>query len=97
MRQSLGTAVFSGMIGVALFGIFLTPVFFFVLMWFSRHKQRGEVLVPKPAASMADVSGKSTVPTQQVLQPTGSLRGAGDGASGNARTPVRQEGRDGAK
>jgi multidrug efflux pump len=32
MRQSLGTAVFSGMIGVGLFGIFLTPVFFFVLL-----------------------------------------------------------------
>jgi multidrug efflux pump len=32
MRQSLGTAVFSGMIGVTLFGIFLTPVFFFVLL-----------------------------------------------------------------
>jgi multidrug efflux pump len=32
MRQSLGTAVFSGMIGVTLFGIFLTPVFFYVLL-----------------------------------------------------------------
>src|ERR1700732_1493794 len=31
MRQSLGTAVFSGMIGVTLFGIFLTPVFFNLL------------------------------------------------------------------
>ena len=31
MRQSLGTAVFSGMIGVTLFGIFLTPVFFYVI------------------------------------------------------------------
>ena len=28
MRRSLGAAVFSGMIGVALFGVFLTPVFF---------------------------------------------------------------------
>ena len=28
MRQSLGVAVFSGMLGVTLFGIFLTPVFF---------------------------------------------------------------------
>ena len=28
MRQSLGTAVFTGMIGVTLFGIFLTPVFY---------------------------------------------------------------------
>jgi multidrug efflux pump len=31
MRWSLGTAVFSGMLGVTLFGIFLTPVFFYVL------------------------------------------------------------------
>lgn len=28
MRRTLGTAVFAGMIGVTLFGIFLTPVFF---------------------------------------------------------------------
>jgi multidrug efflux pump subunit AcrB len=34
MRQALGTAVFSGMIGVTLFGIFLTPVFFSVIMKF---------------------------------------------------------------
>ena len=31
MRTALGTAVFSGMIGVTLFGIFLTPVFFFLI------------------------------------------------------------------
>jgi multidrug efflux pump len=31
MRRSLGTAVFSGMLGVTLFGIFLTPVFFYLL------------------------------------------------------------------
>ncbi|MFL5339170.1 MAG: efflux RND transporter permease subunit [Gemmataceae bacterium] len=31
MRRSLGTAVFSGMLGVTLFGVFLTPVFFYVL------------------------------------------------------------------
>ena len=31
MRQTLGTAVFSGMLGVTFFGIFLTPVFFFVI------------------------------------------------------------------
>jgi multidrug efflux pump len=28
MRRALGTAVFSGMLGVTLFGVFLTPVFF---------------------------------------------------------------------
>ena len=34
MRRTLGTAVFSGMLGVTLFGIFLTPVFFNVVDWF---------------------------------------------------------------
>ncbi len=33
MRRTLGTTVFSGMIGVTAFGIFLTPVFFFVIDW----------------------------------------------------------------
>ncbi len=32
MRRSLGTAVFSGMLGVTLFGIFLTPIFFYVIL-----------------------------------------------------------------
>jgi len=31
MRRTLGTAVFAGMIGVTLFGIFLTPVFFYAI------------------------------------------------------------------
>src|SRR5439155_16613132 len=38
MRQALGTAVFSGMIGVTLFGIFLTPVFFSVVEHISHWK-----------------------------------------------------------
>ena len=33
MRRALGVAVFSGMLGVTLFGIFLTPVFFYVIEW----------------------------------------------------------------
>ena len=31
MRRSLGISVFSGMLGVTLFGVFLTPVFFYVI------------------------------------------------------------------
>ena len=31
MRQALGTAVFSGMLGVTFFGLFLTPVFYVTL------------------------------------------------------------------
>jgi multidrug efflux pump len=38
MRRSLGTAVFSGMLGVTLFGIFLTPVFFYVIEGFSEMR-----------------------------------------------------------
>ncbi len=36
MRKTLGVAVFSGMVGVTLFGIFLTPVFFYVIEYFIR-------------------------------------------------------------
>ncbi len=36
MRHSLGIAVLSGMIGVTIFGILLTPVFYFVLMKLKR-------------------------------------------------------------
>ncbi|MHB1033951.1 MAG: efflux RND transporter permease subunit [Pirellulales bacterium] len=38
MRRTLGTAVFSGMLGVTLFGIFLTPVFFYVIDWCSQRR-----------------------------------------------------------
>ncbi len=37
MRQALGTAVFSGMLGVTFFGIFLTPVFYAVIRWVTEH------------------------------------------------------------
>ncbi|MEP7455287.1 multidrug efflux RND transporter permease subunit [Phyllobacterium sp. SB3] len=39
MRQSLGTAVFSGMLGVTFFGLFLTPVFYVVLRSFRRKRK----------------------------------------------------------
>ncbi len=53
MRKTLGVAVFSGMLGVTLFGIFLTPVFFYVIEGFAetplfaaaRMRLAGKVLV----------------------------------------------------
>ena len=36
MRQSLGTAVFFGMIGVTLFGLIFTPIFYVVVYGDSR-------------------------------------------------------------
>lgn len=43
MRRTLGTAVFAGMIGVTLFGIFLTPVFFYVVRRFIRVPAHGDL------------------------------------------------------
>ncbi len=46
MRRSLGTAVFSGMLGVTAFGVYLTPVFFYVIQtlgegrWFANLRVR---------------------------------------------------------
>jgi Cu/Ag efflux pump CusA len=47
-RQALGTAVFAGMIGVTLFGIFLTPVFFSVIMKFFGPRGKGETANGRP-------------------------------------------------
>jgi multidrug efflux pump subunit AcrB len=49
MRRTLGTAVFSGMLGVTLFGIFLTPVFYNVIQWFiDRRAQAALAETPLP-------------------------------------------------
>ncbi len=52
MRQALGTAVFSGMIGVTFFGLILTPVFYVVIRKFSAKKvaDAPAVVALEPAA-----------------------------------------------
>ena len=40
LRQTLGTTVFSGMIGVTLFGVIFTPVFYVVTRWIAEHLRR---------------------------------------------------------
>jgi multidrug efflux pump len=52
MRQALGTAVFSGMLGVTLFGLLFTPVFYVLVRWIGTRKNRaGEM------KTQADVPG----------------------------------------
>jgi multidrug efflux pump subunit AcrB len=51
MRRTLGTAVFSGMLGVTLFGIFLTPVFYYVIQWVKDRRTRPAPAVAIPAPS----------------------------------------------
>jgi multidrug efflux pump len=53
MRRSLGTAVFSGMIGVTFFGIFLTPVFYYAMMYFTQRTQAP----PPPAVALPAADG----------------------------------------
>jgi multidrug efflux pump len=51
MRRALGIAVFSGMLGVTLFGIFLTPVFCYVLEKLSGQSGRPTGPDETPAAA----------------------------------------------
>jgi hydrophobe/amphiphile efflux-1 (HAE1) family protein len=52
MRQTLGIAVFGGMLGVTFFGIFLTPVFFSVIQAFG--DRRRDAADPPAAGDAAD-------------------------------------------
>jgi len=47
MRLTLGVAVFSGMLGVTAFGIFLTPVFYYVIQWLN-DRRLGIRAAPRP-------------------------------------------------
>ncbi|MDO5308305.1 MAG: multidrug efflux RND transporter permease subunit [Planctomycetia bacterium] len=42
MRFALGVAVFAGMLGVTLFGLFLTPVFYYVIQRFSHQTRKAK-------------------------------------------------------
>ncbi len=78
MRRSLGTAVFSGMLGVTLFGIFLTPVFFYVLQWFGGETGRR----PVPAVETSpSVNGHGPVPVQEVEEALKAVRQAAENSA----------------
>ena len=54
MRRTLGVAVFFGMLGVTTFGIFLTPVFYYVIDWLSdRGEKKAETPAPSESSSKA--------------------------------------------
>ncbi|MCA9097543.1 MAG: efflux RND transporter permease subunit, partial [Planctomycetaceae bacterium] len=64
MRFSLGVAVFSGMLGVTAFGLFFTPVFYYVIRNISTRSKSGQ----RPHAP----------PLAEVHQPQAILPSAGD-------------------
>jgi multidrug efflux pump len=84
MRRSLGTAVFSGMIGVTLFGIYLTPVFFFVIQGLDEGRWLGNLRVRRVASWLVGgvsglVGGLLLAERGLVPLPWGPLVGAAAG------------------
>jgi multidrug efflux pump subunit AcrB len=78
MRQTLGTAVFSGMIGVTGFGIFLTPVFYYSIMRLADRKS-GEPAVEKATETVQKVvaartDGKQSAVEQLKVEDLGHVR-----------------------
>ncbi len=57
MRRTLGTAVFYGMLGVTLFGIFLTPLFFYVVRRLTTRAAISTAQSTVIASRAADVDG----------------------------------------
>ena len=66
LRIALGTAVFWGMIGVTVFGLIFTPVFYVVIRRLTGTKlvARGAPAAAKPVASPAHVSGPMPQPAE---------------------------------
>jgi len=97
MRQTLGTAVFSGMLGVTLFGIFLTPVFYFVIQWASdRRTQAIERNQPREIApAVSRGQGHHPVPSGNGHHPSNNggngFNGNGDGKTREHEDPVTTE------
>ncbi|MEK1929646.1 MAG: efflux RND transporter permease subunit, partial [Pararhizobium sp.] len=65
MRHAMGVAVFSGMIGVTLFGLFLTPVFYVVVRTLSGNrplKITGAHVAPAETATVTQLHAQPTLP-----------------------------------
>jgi hypothetical protein len=73
MRVALGVAVFSGMLGVTIFGIFFTPVFYVVIRWFTERK----AAAPRPDARKVLVETSAAVdgthPAKHGVFPSGQV------------------------
>jgi multidrug efflux pump len=74
MRRTLGVAVFSGMLGVTFFGIFLTPVFFNVVEWFIDASSMSERLSAVSRGLLLPLRGLKTMVVWPFQQLAGLLR-----------------------
>ncbi len=65
MRRTLGTAVFWGMLGVTLFGIFLTPAFYLSIRWITGNKPFKHAKPHPPAENHFPAPEHAEVPPLQ--------------------------------
>jgi hypothetical protein len=72
MRRSLGVAVFSGMLGVTLFGIFLTPVFFHVIQSLGWSAPRPAKPAPQDTTHQPPADGKANAQPESAPAPSGA-------------------------
>ena len=86
MRQVLGIAVFSGMLGVTLFGIFLTPVFFYVIEGFVENP-----LFSSERARRAGSARRHGAPDSGRPYRNAPARSGGAGLRINRNAPARQQ------
>ena len=70
MRHAMGVAVFSGMIGVTVFGLILTPVFFVIIRGLASKRTIAKVLVPAAIGLAAATSVEAQSPMRLSLDPT---------------------------
>ncbi len=74
MRQAMGVAVFSGMIGVTFFGLFLTPVFYVVVMKLGWKKSPAHAPEPhRPILGAGPAAG--TIAVALILTAAGAQAG----------------------
>jgi multidrug efflux pump subunit AcrB len=93
MRRTLGTAVFAGMLGVTLFGIFLTPVFYYVIQWFADRRARAAIEADEETALPTDYELLLDGASRTVRTGQASLAEHGNGQAGNKQVgdePLRE-------
>jgi HAE1 family hydrophobic/amphiphilic exporter-1 len=59
MRQALGTAVFFGMLGVTVFGLLFTPVFYLLVRWIGTRKPEMPAVSSPDLSPQADAGSRS--------------------------------------
>jgi multidrug efflux pump len=74
MRRTLGVAVFSGMLGVTLFGLLLTPVFYYVIEWLTEVPEGA-----KPALAATAAHARATPSAEPASSPLPQAHGDGAG------------------